>query len=254
MFVRTKRGFTLIELLVVIAIIALLLAILLPALSKAKELARRTVCSTNHKQIALSMQIYGNENNSELPLNTKGGWLWDVSYSTTDFVIGSGGSKDTFYCPSEKSKNPERAIFWQHSQGGISPSTQIGEVAEPTTGREGYYRVTGYFWLMDTVNGRTPRPAGIPEKIWPRKTTERNPSGMELVVDATLSTGPDPETASFVDVHGGSWSKWGIPDPSNHLNRLSKPAGGNILFLDGHGEWRQFSEMQARRWSPYHWW
>ena len=253
LFVKTKKGFTLIELLVVIAIIALLLAILMPALGKAKELARRTVCSTNHKQIGLSMQIYGNENNSNLPLHHSGGWLWDVSYATTDFVIASGGSRHTFYCPSELSKNADRAIFWQFTQN-VPLGTKIGHVPEPTTGRENQFRVTGYFWLMDTVNGRSSPPAGTPERIWPRKTTEKNPSDKELVVDATISNGGDPETASFTDVHGGSWGRWRIADKTNHMSRTSKPTGGNILFLDGHGEWRKFSDMQKRRWSPYHWW
>jgi len=243
----------LIELLVVIAIIALLLAILLPALGKAKELARRTVCATNHKQIGISMNVYGHDNNSSLPLNTKGGWLWDISYKTTDFIIETGGTPDTFYCPSEKSKHAERAIFWQHSQS-IPLGTKSGTIPEPTSGRENYYRVTGYYWLMDKQIPRSSPPAGVPERIWPRKLTERNPSGMELVTDATLSNGPDPVTASFVDVHGGSWSRWGIPDKTNHVNRKSRPTGGNILFLDGHGEWRKFDDMQKRVWSPYHWW
>ncbi len=63
----SKYGFTLIELLVVISIIALLIAILLPSLAKAKELANRAVCSANIRSIIQSMTIYAQSNNSQFP-------------------------------------------------------------------------------------------------------------------------------------------------------------------------------------------
>ncbi len=66
-YIVKKRGFTLIELLVVISIIALLIAILLPSLARAKELANRAVCSANVRGIIQSMYIYAQSNQSDFP-------------------------------------------------------------------------------------------------------------------------------------------------------------------------------------------
>ncbi len=71
-----QKGFTLVELLVVISIIALLMAILLPALARARELGKRAVCTNNLKQLGLAWILYCDNNNEKVPVG-------DVGYSWT---------------------------------------------------------------------------------------------------------------------------------------------------------------------------
>ncbi len=259
---RAKRpnGFTLIELLVVIAVIAILMAILMPALNRAKNQARKVTCGNNLKQLGTSLHMYGNDFDGKLPLNYGGYWLWDIAYSTTDYILASGGERRTFYCPCDISKNGDMAIVWQF--GSNPPITAaVEQVVEPKgkDERQRIYRVTSYFWLMDTVNGRaaTDRPLGVPDNWkWPKSITGvRNPSGTELILDATLSTTQDPETASFVEVRGGLYDRWQKFDRTNHVTNGDRPEGANIMFIDGHLDSRPFSQMIVRRTTiPIHWW
>lgn len=64
---NTKPAFTLVELLVVISIIAVLLAVLMPSLNKAREMAKTTICRSNFKQLGLGLFMYANNNNNKWP-------------------------------------------------------------------------------------------------------------------------------------------------------------------------------------------
>src|SRR5277367_1879358 len=86
----TKPGFTLIELLVVIAIIAILAAMLLPALAKAKAKAKTIACTSNNKQIALAFMMYASDNNDFFPPLNTGNYLTGLTTSWWFTVLDNG--------------------------------------------------------------------------------------------------------------------------------------------------------------------
>ena len=67
---RNHRGFTMIELLVVITIIAMMISLLLPALSRARGIAQRVQCATNLRSIGQAIQIYAANNENQYPCNS----------------------------------------------------------------------------------------------------------------------------------------------------------------------------------------
>lgn len=259
---KLKNAFTLIELLVVISIIALLLSILMPALGKAKEVARKVVCASNLKQVGLVEQLYANDYNKWIPRYVPtNDWAndGDVNFKQQVTTILPYSMHKPFYDFLRDSYDISGSI-WR------CPSLVGNRKGRDNFIQEGTEKV---FELIDSKDGGTVRreltweDQGLTRfhagsSIFPRPgvllgyarlvglynyTAGGSGSSINRVKDSAITVYDSSTKRLAADINL-RWDSW---EHNNswvaHLSAKGLPRGGNSLFADLHVDWRNSTQM-----------
>ena len=233
---KRVRSFTLIELLVVIAIIGILVSILLPSLSTAREKTKRAVCLSEVRQLGINALLYSDDNNSVLPLDGRG-WnsnalkpdVWrsdmfmpymdgvpsiaDLDSGAVDFAAVS--AFQIFDCPS--ANYPD---LWPNAEWWTKPAHGVPGQGDISSAKM-------YLGNGQQISAGWER---NPEER-PRRTTDDKPNERVLV-------------ASQIRYYAADYNGEQVGyETTSHLEN-GRPAGANQFFLDGSARWKSFKNFQ----------
>ncbi len=225
---KRKHGFTLVELLVVIGIISILIAMLLPALNKAREAAKSVSCLSNMRQVMLGLAMYAHDNRGWLPYSSSTdivngtsrtmSWAGRLAGHPNHYVQGA----KVFICPSRMGMARDEFLLDQITQAAAGTSVFGGDY-------NSYWKYISY-----SANHLGAMPFDSDStKRHPIKLSQPglNPASMVLLVEGYRTDFISDATHQFYGWHEMSVSSAGS------VYAIWTHSGGmtNAAFLDGHG-------------------
>lgn len=251
-----NKGFTLIELLVVIAIIALLVSILMPALSKAKAMAKKTVCAAHLHDTGIAIGIFDNESDSKGPEKNKETWQWGSNSGDhpSEYCGGTPGAynkmhldlvekhrilpdRKTFFCPSVRNLSHDKNYI-NSDPRAVDINTMQAEAPDCNWCSRQDFSVKHYqFWgsylfLWQKVDHNSPvnkYRRGVPNQIF-----SVNPISKGFVMG---------------DYSPGYWLRQAQSHPWVAKANIKKTQEHyNALMIDGHVESPATTKLQWNQW------